>query len=183
MTRKSLNKRYFDWLYQLVCYDDYYTDGNSYHDLFSYLHAVEFTYILPMDANRAENGVNLRYKFARLHKIDYELVEEYLEDEPCSVLEMLVALSVDWEDKIMYNPEEGDRTARWFWGMLENLDIHEMYDEAFDEGYVEDVIARLLNREYEPNGAGGLFTVNDRDEDLRDVEIWYQMCWCLGDIS
>lgn len=183
MTRKSVNKRYFDWMYQLVCSDEEYTNGYSYYELFKYLHAVEFTYILPMDENRAVDGTDLRYRFGYLHNIDGDLIKEYLDDEPCSVLEMMIALSIRWEDRIMYNPEVGDRTAEWFWGMLRNLDIHEMSDEVFDVEYVESVIARFLNREYEPNGEGGLFTVNDRDEDLRDVEIWYQMNWCYGHIS
>ena len=52
----------------------------------------------------------------------------------------------------------------------------------FDKQYVTKVIGRFLNREYEPNGKGGLFIINNCNDDLRDVEIWYQLCWYLDSI-
>lgn len=52
----------------------------------------------------------------------------------------------------------------------------------FDERYADKVITRFLNREYEPNGAGGLFRIKDCPYDLRSVEIWYQMCWYFDSI-
>ena len=48
---------------------------------------------------------------------------------------------------------------------------------------VEDVIERFLDREYGPDGKGGLFTVRHCEYDLRDVEIWYQLCWYLDSIT
>ena len=57
-----------------------------------------------------------------------------------------------------------------------------MVDERYDRRYVDTVISRFLNRDYEPNGRGGLFTVRNRKEDLREVEIWYQLQWFLDNI-
>ena len=57
-----------------------------------------------------------------------------------------------------------------------------MSDDMFDKKYATYVINRFLNREYESNGKGGLFTINNCDEDLRNVEIWYQLCWYLDSI-
>jgi hypothetical protein len=57
-----------------------------------------------------------------------------------------------------------------------------MTDGHYDEIYVTEVIDRFINRKYEPNGKGGLFTIRNVKEDLRDVEIWYQMCWYLNSI-
>lgn len=82
----------------------------------------------------------------------------------------------------MANPELGDRTSQWFWGMITNLGLGGMSDEWFDMWRADIVIGRFLHRQYAPNGRGGLFTVRDRDRDLRTVEIWYQLCWYLDSI-
>ena len=55
-------------------------------------------------------------------------------------------------------------------------------DLLFDAEFVDDVIARFLNREYEPDGKGGLFTIKNCNHDLRTVEIWRQLSWYLGSI-
>ena len=57
-----------------------------------------------------------------------------------------------------------------------------MTDSKFDRDFVDDVIARFLNREYEPDGKGGLFTVKNCSNDMRKVEIWSQLSWYLGSI-
>ena len=58
-----------------------------------------------------------------------------------------------------------------------------MSDDRFDRLYVVDVVNRFLNREYEPNGKGGLFKVRNCDYDLRDIEIWIQLLWYLDSIT
>jgi hypothetical protein len=65
--------------------------------------------------------------------------------------------------------------------MVENMGLASMNDTRFDRDYVDGVILKFLNREYQPNGNGGLFTV-DCLSDLRTVEIWYQMCWYLDTV-
>ena len=82
----------------------------------------------------------------------------------------------------MDNTDFGNRTGQWFWGMIKNLGLNAMRDSNFDRNYVDDVIARLLNREYEPDGKGGLFTVKHCNHDLRTVEIWCQLSWYLDSI-
>ena len=47
----------------------------------------------------------------------------------------------------------------------------------------DDVIKRFLDRDYEPNGKGGLFTIKNCRQDLRKVEIWYQLCWYLDSFT
>jgi hypothetical protein len=95
---------------------------------------------------------------------------------------MMVALAIECEVTIMDDPNIGDRTGQWFWGMIVNLGLGSMTDYKFDDIYVEGVVRRFLDREYEPNGKGGLFTVKNCRYDLRTVEIWNQMCWYLGTI-
>lgn len=180
MTRyDEINNMYFEWMYQLVC-QDRFADSISYRKLLTYLHKTAFTYILPKDRNRYEDGIDLRYRFAYEHA-EIEDAERYLTG-PCTVLEMMIALAIRCEETIMDDPNVGDRTGQWFWSMVVNLGLSGMVDHNFDRHFVEDIIDRFLNREYEPNGEGGLFTVRHCDKDLRKVEIWYQLCWYLDNI-
>ena len=66
--------------------------------------------------------------------------------------------------------------------MISNLELSEMDDDAFDEDYVINVIERLLDREYERDGKGGLFRIEHCKYDLREVEIWYQANWYLNNV-
>ena len=171
MTFKDrINNEYFEWMYDLVC-NDRYASETSYRKLLSYLHSTEFTFVLPMDENRAVDGVSLRYRFALSQ--DQEELADYI-DGPCSVLEMMVVLAIRCED-IMDDLELGERTSQWFWNMIVSLGLGSMSDTRFDEDYVEDVIDCFLYREYEPDGRGGLFTIRNCRRDLRDMEIWLQM--------
>lgn len=181
MTKDDLINEYFDWMYDLVC-DSKYVKNLSFRKLLSRLYDLEFTYIIANDGNRAEDGINLRYRFGYLYKYEDYIIASYLDDKPCSVLEMIVALSIKCEENIMDDFDSGDRTAEWFWTIMKNLGFYAMDDKNFDRHYVDSAIDILLNREYEPNGKGGLFTIKNCHRDLRSVEIWYQMCWYLDDI-
>lgn len=175
----DISNEYFEWVCDLV-YSKPNSKYVSYDKLLEYLYNKRFRYSLPMDSNREADGIDLRYRFAYFH--GYEDIPEPLEDSPCSVLEMMVALAVRCEESIMDDPDIGDRTGQWFWEMIVNLDLGAMTDARFDEDYVDEVIERFLDREYEPDGRGGLFRIRNCKEDLRDVEIWYQLCWYLDTI-
>lgn len=179
MTRSELNSRYFNWIYRLVCNDEY-SRGLSYRKLLRHLHQTEFFYSIPMDGNRAEDGTDLRYRFGYEHSYEGPMIASYLDDRPCSVLEMMVALSIRCEE-IMDDPEIGDRTGQWFWNMIVNLGLGSMDDRRFDADSVGDILRRFMNRQYRPNGAGGLFAIKRPLHDLRSAEIWYQMNWYLDE--
>lgn len=165
-------RSYQKWLFDIVC-DGLFSKAISYDRLLSYLSHREFTIIIPNDINRAEDGVDLRLRYQMM-------TDGYVSRrKPCSVLEMMIALAIRCEETIMDNPAYGDRTAQWFWSMIKNLGLYSMTDNVFDINYVESVIDRFLNREYAPNGEGGLFKINNCKRDLRDVEIWHQLCWYL----
>lgn len=181
MTRDELNKKYFEWMYQLVCNEKYYR-RLSYRKLLSYLHNMDFTYIVEMDSNRAADGVDLRYRFGYERKYEGPMIATYLDDRSCSVLEMLIALAMRCEEHIMDDPDIGNRTGQWFWNMVVNLGLGSMNDDKFNRGHVDNVISKFLNREYKRNGEGGLFTIDNCKNDLRSAEIWYQMCWYLDSI-
>ena len=179
MTFKDrINDEYFDWLCEVVD-SKRFSKHVSYRKLLMHLHSIEFTWFIPYDDNRADDGIMLRRKYALAHH-DEEL-SDYISG-PCSVLEMMAALAIRCEESIMDDALFGNRTGQWFWGMIRNLGLSPMNDSNFDAEFVDDVIARFLNREYEPDGKGGLFTIKNCDHDLRTVEIWRQLSWYLGSI-
>lgn len=177
--RDELSNDYFEWLIDIVCNWGY--DGEtSYRKLMMHLHNDEFIFTIPNDRNRAEDGLDLRYRFALVTgtKDAWEVI-----DGPCSVLEMMIALAIRCEENIMDDPRYGDRTRQWFWGMINNLGLSSMTDDRYDRQYVNEVLDRLLYRKYDRDGKGGLFTVKNCEHDLRKVEIWYQICWYLDSIA
>ena len=165
----TLHEEYFEWIYQLI-------EGKGYRKTLEHLYNVPFYAIMPLDDNRLRDGINLAYKFANECGYPDEEIEYNLDMNICSVLEVMVGLAVRIEDTLMADEDFGDRTIMWFWIMMKSLGLYGMTDDKYDHRRVQDVIIRFLEREYEPNGRGGLFTIHNTTKDLRDIEIWYQMC-------
>lgn len=181
MTRHELKNEYFEWMCSLVC-DNKYIGRQSYKRLLNSLHCTEFTYTIGMDGNRAEDGIDLRYRFGYEYRIDNSKIAAFLDDCPCSVLEMLIALSLRCEEHIMDNPESDSGIGQWFWEMIKNLGLYSMNDSHFDTEYVNEVTICFLDRKYKRNGEGGLFTVKKHRNDMRTTDIWYQMMWYLDEV-
>ena len=170
---------YFDWMYNLVS-GRRFASGISYRKLLMHLHDVEFVYSISRDANRADDGIRLRYRFA--DEEGFPDADLYLEG-PCSVLELMVALALYCEEHIMDDPVIGNRTSQWFWIMVTNLGLGGMDDRRYDPREVDDIVERFLARDYEPDGTGGLFKVRNCEDDLRDLEIQYQMYRFINSIT
>ena len=175
----KISNEYFDWIYDLVC-GERFSDRLSYRKLLMHLHNTRFRYRMSMDGNRASDGIDLRYRFDYEHG-GIEDAELYLKG-PCSVLEMMVALALRCEETIMDDPTLGNRTGQCFWGIITSLGLGSMSDDKYDKAYVNAIISRFLSRDYEPNGKGGLFTVKNCEQDMRDIEIWHQLCLYLNSI-
>ena len=176
----NISDEYLEWLIDIVCRGRF-SKEITYRKLLCKLYDIPFRYFIGRDSNRAEDGLDLRYRFSYVNR--YEDRARWIDDRPCSVLEMMIALAIRCEESIMDDPQLGDRTGQWFWGMITNIGLGSMTDDRFDSEYVEEKIDCFLNREYEPNGKGGLFTVKNRDCDMRKVEIWYQLCYFLDTIT
>ena len=166
---------YFEWLYVTVC-----GCCPDYHRLLYFLHQTEFTYTVPLDGNRYEDGVDLRYRYGYEHNIEQSIIATELDIYPCSVLEMMVALVCRCEEHIMSNSELGDRTGKWFMFMLRSLGLDTMTDDNFQEDKASYILAKFLNREYEPDGDGGLFWIRGTNKDMRKPQIWDQAMWYLN---
>lgn len=171
---------YFEWMIRLVC-DGKYSRGLSWRQLFRLLHETEFIYILEMDGNRADDGIDLRYRFAFDSGYNEQTIDEVMSDEPCSILEMMVALAQRCEEHITDDPDSGNRTGKWFFEMIESLGLLDMDDGHFEKVIAADILDRFMRREYRPDGRGGLFTISDSEHDMREAEIWYQMMWYLNE--
>ena len=180
LSKNEIANAYFEWMYNTAT-KGMFSKSISFRKLLMRLHSIEFKYSIPKDGGRAEDGIDLRYRFLYEYAGE-ENAEDYI-DGPCSVLEMILALAIRCEETIMDNPKLGDRTKQWFWGMITNLGLGSMEDTRFDRDFVDKTIDNFLHHRYERNGKGGLFTVNNKKDDLRKVEIWCQLCWYLNTIS
>lgn len=178
--RDRILNEYFEWMIRLVC-DGKYSRGLSWRQLFRLLHETEFIYILEMDGNRADDGIDLRYRFAFDSGYNERTIDEVMSGEPCSILEMMVALAQRCEEHITDDPDSGNRTGKWFFEMIESLGLLDMDDGHFEKVIAADILDRFMRREYLPDGRGGLFTISDSEHDMREAEIWYQMMWYLNE--
>lgn len=178
---KKIEKDYYTWIAGFTT--SWLSEYGNYGKLMDYLYSRDFYSIVDFDSNRAADGKDLRLKFVEsTNTYNYRDAYLYLSGD-CSVLEMMAALALKCEEQIMRDFTIGDRSKIWFYTMISSLGLSEMTDENFDEKYVSEVIDRLLSREYESNGRGGLFTVDDPPEDMRSVDIWYQLNYYLRSID
>lgn len=170
--RRTVNVRtlYFRWLIGKL--DKHMV--KKYSSLL--MHLFKDTFIenqeVPMDVNRARDGIALRKRFISENEYFGDSELEIIQYEDCSWLEMLIALAERIDDQMMFDMNLGNRTDKWFWLIINQMDL-----SKFDEkNYVYDQIKRKLNRfirrEYENDGKNGIFKCNC---DVRKIEIWYQM--------
>lgn len=178
MNKEELNNDYFLWLCSFTS-DKHKISTHS--KLLNYLHNVSFVYIFDMDGNRAEDGVDLRYTFGRELEIPDYIVTSMLDYRDCTMLEMLVALSIRCEKHIMDDIDIGDRTPQWFWIMMDNLGVSKMNDKNFNRTKLSKNLDIFLNRKFKPNGEGGLFITDNERLDMRNIDIWYQLCVYLDE--
>jgi hypothetical protein len=176
---EDVQTSYFNWICDLV-------GGWDRRELLYFLHSRPFEYTYMMDRNRADDGIDLRYRFGYEQGLPDPVVAAYLDKRDCSMLEMMTALALRCEEDVMADPDAGNRTAEWFNGMLESMGLSDMTDGRFDEHTASDAVDRLLSHRYSPDGKGGLFwipqeTTGER-RDMRKYEIWYQMMWYLDNI-
>lgn len=160
---------YVGWLIGLV------DGGRAYQHptLFRIAWEMEYAYYIPLDANRCQDGLDLRVDFER------ETSVALPDLGPCRVLEFLVALAKRI-DYILYDDSLSSRVSYWFWILMENLGIY----LSEDVEYITSSFIVMLTRTYDENGDGGLFPLENPKYDQRKVEIWYQMqAWMLEQVN
>lgn len=165
---------YKNWLMNLVIDEDH----SCYNCLLNFLFSKEFYWSVPRDENRAIDGIHLREVF----KDQYGYSDM---DGPCTVLEMMIALSVRGAEDILWDGEN-NWTPFIFWSMIDNLGLIDSVDKNFYQSFVDDKIDIFLDRNYDENGVGGLFLpvpfFSQIPKKWEKLEIWDQMNNWINDI-
>lgn len=168
----TLDDAYFEWLYsQIGAVRNKNPERNFWH-LCRKLYTTEFTWFVPNDDNRVEDGKELRLEFLTSTRYRLDDPHGLFMDLGCSMFEMLVALAKLAAFESERSPVE------WFWRFMHNLELDEYSDSIFEisiEEEVDEVLARLNDRTYSRNGEGGLFPLRRARQDQREVELWYQL--------
>lgn len=138
MNDEYLIKMYLDWLIAQVDHDD---KAFGYDYLFDYLFNTDFVWLanVPLDENRAADGLELRGYFAKSIGLeDGARFINLLSQKQCSVLEMLVAFA----DRLT-NLFELDR-YEFFWMFIDNLGLNWANDREFDVDIVSETIRDFM---------------------------------------
>lgn len=168
---EEFSRAYLNWLKEWMDPD------GAYDILLTHLYSEEFIWTVDRDINRAEDGCILRTRFE--DESGMVCKESYIE-WPCSVLEMLVALAIRIDDQILYDISEGERVQKWFWEMLGIMGLAKYDDEKWRRhpqatvNAFTDILDKMLYREYDDNGKGGL-AYSDGDPEWKKLEIWVQI--------
>ena len=170
---EPLDELYLNWLYANIGSVKARNPERTHWSLARQLYKTEFVWLIPNDDNRVEDGRDLRYEFIEQYGIRPDTEWMSL---GCSMLEMLIALSRRLSFEAEGEPRE------WFWQLLENLDLahhtdaHCSLSPRLCEERITETVNDVIWRTYLPNGHGGLFPLEEAEEDQRDVELWYQLC-------
>lgn len=166
---EPIENEYFNWL----CAKVLTMPSTMYVELFKVLHNTPFAWFIPGDRNRAEDGDELKLYF--LNESGWEREDDWL-NQPCSVLEMLVALARN----AAFQTDISDRD--WMGIFLANLGLEQYRRlQRADIPAVEDILNTFIWRQYDPSGHGGLFPMRQPIHDQRKEEIWYQLSAYIED--
>lgn len=172
----TLDDQYFEWLYKKIGVVQNRNPNRSYWQLARYLYRTTFFWVVPNDDNREADGKDLRNEF--IDECDIQDIEiNWLQIE-CSVLEMMVALAN--RASFAASGEIGD----WFRVFLDNLKLRGYTDAKYDqnaEDKIKRIIERLVDRTYSSRGVGGLFPLENAEDDQRKVEMWCQLSSYLAE--
>jgi|SRR5215216_434289 len=173
MDASAIDELYFQWLYGQVGSESNQR-ARTHWNLLRRFHQTAFVWTVPNDDNRAEDGRDLRREF-----IENENIEDVDPDWmslQCSMLELLIGLS----RRLSFEDDGSPR--RWFWQLVENLNLAQYTDkERLPTATVDEALNRVIFRQYNPNGIGGLFPLRNSPQDQREVELWYQLSAYLLD--
>lgn len=169
---EPIESAYFKWLCAKMMQPEMRTPSQTHWNLLRELQNTEFVWVEAMDENRAEDGLDLRREYVETTHDESDPSWAHL---GCSVLEMLIAFS----RRASFVTER--RSRDWFWEFLRNLGIDHLSDGVFHGHDISGILDRFVWRTYDYNGQGGLFPLDDPNEDQRKVEIWYQFCEYLVD--
>ena len=175
---------YLLWLSAKIVSVSATNPSKTYSLLLERMFNTPFYWSVPMDENRAIDGLDLRREFLSEHHLESGGLDHL---GPCSFLEMLIALCSRMDFQVPGDIRGRFGVAVWFHRILENMRLREMTDEAYMEADLrwetDEVLARIMNRQYNYNGGPGMFPLEDPPVDQRGMEIWYQASMYMIEIS
>lgn len=132
------NKLYFDYLLSLID-----SDGKIflYNKLLEHLYDTQFVWLpnIPLDENRAIDGIQLRASYANLlSPADAGMFSQAIFNKPCSILEMFVAFA----EKLTYIVNMDRQT--YFWIFIDNLGLNIFNDVNYDYVNVHNILQCFL---------------------------------------
>lgn len=151
---KSDDSKYFRWLVEQI--DN--GEASKYKHLLNDLFDISYRWIVELDGNRALDGMDLRRRFR----------DGYDRDIGCSVLEMLVALSIRFEHDVMCEPGDED-PSRWFWLILRQLDLDLFTDDSYDFVAVNSILELFMS------GQKCILKSGHKIENLATKDLWWQL--------
>lgn len=157
---------YFLWLCNKVdC-----RDRIEYEDVLLLLYSTDFYSLVPYDDNRAFDGLHLRveyYEETQTHIPRHDIRNHI----PCNLLELILGVAIRMS-YVIFDPavEDEEDIIHYFWLLISNLRL-----EPGKHMTNSIIIERFLERQYKPNGEGGLFPLKYPKRNMKNIEIWYQM--------
>lgn len=135
----------------------------------------QFVWTVAYDDNRMADGLELRAEFAHENDLPVSIMERL---GPCSFLEVLIGLS----KRLAFSA--GGEAPGWAWQLLGNLELHRMTDplRSAKERKAHELMDTCIWRTYRPDGQGGFFPLAWPDDDMTQVELWYQMSAYIAEL-
>lgn len=170
MTEKA-HQAYLDWLAKHITPNR----QRNFDELFRIMHEKEFVYVIANDDSRMQDAHDVRLDYFREFQVKPYVTTDVL--GPISVLEILIALSKRMSFMTIATP--GDLA----WGLLQNLELNGYSGRVSrrQAEEIDDILERLIWRQYTPDGQGGFFPLAWPEEDQRSIELWYQMATYLAE--
>ena len=157
---KSIESSYFKWLCDIV--SPVWT-GEDYYLMLKQLFDKEFIWFIHSDENRYFDALQLRRE---------SFYSRYGSKVNC--LEVLVTLAMHMDD-ILYDEDRGEVVERWFWELMENIELTKYPDDEYNPAEIEDILEKWLNRDHQKPQQKTVFPLSKSGG--RDVssELWYEM--------
>lgn len=168
MVNEPLDEMYLKWLYRYVAVENL---SVTYWKLFRQLYRTEFFWFVSNDDARLEDGRRLRIDFLRDQGIEIEDVDPDWIQLGCSALELMVGLANRLE------MQAGGEPHYWFWKLVENIGLLPYHDgvRRYPRQHIQDVLDTIIFRQYDRNGNGGFFPLQEPCENQTKVSLWRQL--------
>ena len=162
---------YLQWLGQYAGVSSSANPDRTYNLLCEQLYNKSFEWSVPNDDNRIEDGLSFRQMF----QLEYD--GDTPNDPACSMLELMLGLA----DRLTFALSDiSEDIQYWFGVLLDNAGLIQFTDMHYIDDYatgaeVDNILNRIIFRTYNRDGRGGFFPLDDPPEDMRGVELWYQL--------